>query len=71
RALHAQRAPRGLARVAAGGGLGLRALLGDQHRRRLRLEPAAQARVGWRGADAPHRSRGGIRAPGGGSGVEL
>ena len=57
----AKRAAGGLARAAAGGGLGLRPAGHDEHHRRLHLEPAAQARGGWRAAHPPHQARRRVR----------
>ena len=47
---------------AARRGVGLPPLRRDQHRRRVHLQPAPQARGGWRAARAAHRARRGLRA---------
>src|SRR5262245_23898733 len=64
RAPDAQRAHRGLAPGPARRGLGLPPVRGDEHGRRVHLEPAPQARGGRRAAHPSHDARSRLRAEG-------
>ena len=64
RAPDAQRAHRRVAPGPARRGLGLPPVRGDQHRRRVHLQPAPQARGRRRAARAAHGARRGLRAEG-------
>src|SRR4029450_2537223 len=60
----AQRAPGLRARAAARRGLGIRPDGGDEHDRRIHLQPAPQARGGRGGPAAAHQTRRRLRAQG-------